>query len=161
MCKKLSHWAFALSFSWSSSSLSLSLAKAHPLSSSPFYYLPLPPSPSPCLHLLLFINLLPWFLNSSHRALLRYCHLPPSLQRCATSTATSASLSHENVLWILSGKNWRVCFGFIFFLLSLMRSVSVCVCTCVCECVPTYLIFFWMREEVEILYKLYEAFGAF
>lgn len=117
--------------------------------------------PTFCLHLLLFINLLPWFLNSSHRALLRYCHLPPSLQRCATSTATSASLSHENVLWILSGKNWRVCFGFIFFLLSLMRSVSVCVCTCVCECVPTYLIFFWMREEVEILYKLYEAFGAF
>lgn len=50
---------------------------------------------------------------------------------------------------------------YFLFIIAYALCLRVCVCTCVCECVPTYLIFFWMREEVEILYKLYEAFGAF
>lgn len=87
-----------------------SFAKAARLLHSPsstlslLYYLPLPPSPPLLAYLshsaFICCCLLICCLDfSTHPTVLCcYCYLPLSLQRCATSTATSASLSHENVL---------------------------------------------------------------
>lgn len=56
---------------------------------------------------------------------------------------------------------WQKLTSLLWFYFLFIIAYALPSCLCACVCVPTYLIFFWMREEVEILYKLYEAFGAF